>query len=130
MTITYSINQNSINQPSITLPTSYATATWNMPNSQFLSSNGTSIATIPHGENTLCIEKTATLEVKGNMIINGVDLEERLATIEKVLFIPERDVKLEAKHPKLKKLYDDYIKELSKHRMWESIKGSNEKDIL
>jgi len=64
-----------------------------------------------------------TIEVKGNMVINGRDLEERLDTIEKVLRIPERDVKLEAKHPKLKKMHDDYIKELSKYRMWETIKG-------
>jgi predicted transcriptional regulator len=68
----------------------------------------------------------ASLEVKGKVIINGQDLEERLKTIEKVLTIPERDVKLEAKHPKLKKMHDDYIKELSKYRMWESIKGEEE----
>ena len=67
-----------------------------------------------------------TLEVKGNMVINGRDLEERLETIEKVLNIPERDVTLEAKHPKLKKMYDDYIKELSKYRMWEQIKGEED----
>jgi len=66
-----------------------------------------------------------TLEVKGNMVINGRDLEERLDTIEKVLNIPERDVTLEAKHPKLKKMYDAYIKELSKYRMWETIKGDD-----
>ncbi len=65
----------------------------------------------------------ASLEVKGKMIINGVDLEERLKTIETVLQIPERDVKLEKKYPRLKKLYDDYIKELSKARMWEALKG-------
>jgi hypothetical protein len=63
------------------------------------------------------------LEVKGRVVINGRDLEERLTTIEKVLSIPERDVILEEKHPKLKKLYDEYIKELSKYRMWQSIKG-------
>jgi hypothetical protein len=67
-----------------------------------------------------------TIEVKGNMVINGRDLEERLKTIEKVLQIPERDVKLEAKHPKLKKMHDDYIKELSKYRMWETIKGDED----
>ncbi len=65
----------------------------------------------------------ASLDVKGNIIHNGRDLEERLKTIEKVLMIPERDVKMEKKYPKLKKLYDEYIKELSKARMWESIKG-------
>jgi hypothetical protein len=64
-----------------------------------------------------------TIEVKGNMVINGRDLEELLNTIEKVLQIPERDVKLEKKHPKLKKLYDDYINALGKYRTFEAIKG-------
>lgn len=64
-----------------------------------------------------------SLEVKGKIIHNGVDLEERLKTIEKVLMIPERDVKLEKNYPKLKKLYDEYINELSKAKMWEALKG-------
>jgi hypothetical protein len=66
------------------------------------------------------------LEVKGRMVINGIDLEERLKTIEKVLQIPERDVKLEKKHPKLKKLYDDYINALGKYRTFEAIKGEED----
>jgi len=58
-------------------------------------------------DNVMIVKQTPPeLEVKGRMVINGVDLEERLNTIEKVLQIPERDVKLEAKHPKLKELYD------------------------
>ncbi len=65
----------------------------------------------------------ASLEVKGKIIHNGIDLEERLKTIEKVLMIPERDVKLEKNYPKLKKLYDEYINELSKAKMWEALKG-------
>ena len=65
----------------------------------------------------------SSLEVKGKIIHNGRDLEERLSVIEKILQIPERDVKLEKKYPKLKKMYEDYIKELSKVRMWESLKG-------
>lgn len=65
----------------------------------------------------------ATLEVKGNLVLNGQDLEERLKTIEKVLQIPERDVILEKKHPKLKKLYDEYINALGKYRTFEAIKG-------
>ena len=67
----------------------------------------------------------ASLEVKGNLVINGQDLEERLSTIEKVLQIPTRDVKLEAKYPSLKKKYDEYMKDLSKYRMWEAIKGED-----
>ena len=94
---------------------------------QFLTngSNGTSWSN--SNSEVLRINQTnpPTIEVKGNMVINGVDLEERLNTIEKVLQIPERDVKLEKKHPKLKKLYDEYIAALGKYRTFEAIKGED-----
>ena len=64
----------------------------------------------------------ASLEVKGKVVINGLDLEERLKTIETVLQIPERDVELEKKHPKLKKLYDEYIQALGKYKTFEALK--------
>jgi hypothetical protein len=86
----------------------------------------TGTTTTPY-DAALTIKQTnpPSLEVKGNLVLNGQDLEERLKTIEKVLCIPERDVKLEAKHPKLKKLYDDYINALGKYRTFESIKGDD-----
>jgi hypothetical protein len=87
---------------------------------------GTSIANPYDAALTISQSNPPELEVKGKLVLNGQDLEERLNTIEKVLNIPERDVKLEAKHPKLKKMYNDYIKELSKYRMWETIKGDND----
>jgi hypothetical protein len=86
-------------------------------------SNGTSWSNLSDGV-VVAKNNPPELEVKGRMVINGRDLEERLNTIEKVLAIPERDVILEKKHPKLKKLYDEYINELSKYRMWDSIKGN------
>jgi hypothetical protein len=92
--------------------------------------NGTSWTTgttVPN--ETIRINQTnpPTVDIKGNVVINGRDLEERLITIEKVLTIPERDVILEKKHPKLKKLYDEYIHALAKYRTFEAIKGdSNE----
>jgi hypothetical protein len=77
-------------------------------------------------ENVMVVKQDpASLEVKGKMVINGQDLEERLSTIEKVLQIPERDVKLEKKHPKLKELYDAYIHALGKYRTWDAIKGDD-----
>ena len=94
-------------------------------------SNGTNISTwaVPHNYDQVMTvnagESTPTVTVKGNMVINGVDLEERLTTIEKVLQIPERDVILEKKHPKLKKLYEDYINALEKYRTFEAIKGDD-----
>jgi hypothetical protein len=93
---------------------------------QFLTTgiNGTSWSHNNIPDNVLVAKgNPPTLEVKGRMVINGVDLEERLNTIEKVLQIPERDVILEKKHPKLKKLYDEYITALGKYRTFEAIKG-------
>jgi hypothetical protein len=84
----------------------------------------TGTTTTPYDAVLVANQNPASLEVKGRMIINGRDLEERLDTIEKVLQIPERDVKLEKKHPKLKKLYDEYIHALGKYRTWDTLKES------
>lgn len=93
---------------------------------QFLTSTGLNGTTwVNPNDNVMIVKQNpASLEVKGQMILNGVDLEERLNTIEKVLRIPERDVILEKKHPKLKKLYDEYIAALGKYRTFDAIKES------
>jgi len=99
---------------------------------QFLTSTGSNGTTWTTGTGTINTNPAITvkgtnpaeLEVKGRMVINGRDLEERLDTIEKVLHIPERDVILEKKHPKLKKLYDEYIHALGKYRTWDTLKES------
>ena len=95
---------------------------------QFLTtgSNGTAYSWAKPTDNVMVVSQNPPeLEVKGRMVINGRDLEERLDTIEKVLQIPERDVILEKKHPKLKKLYDEYINALGKYRTFEAIKGDD-----
>jgi hypothetical protein len=106
-----------------------------VPNGATLVSNGTGYTyhtntTSPWDQvitvNGGSTERDPTLTVTGKMVINGVDLEERLKTIEKVLSIPERDVILERKHPKLKKLYDEYITALAKYRTFEAIKGEDD----
>lgn len=76
------------------------------------------------GEHVKINNNPASLEVKGNLVINGRDLEERLETIERVLMIPERDVELEKEFPKLKKAYDDYMLELEKYRTWKKLKDA------
>lgn len=98
----------------------------NIPNTHFNSSNNTPIMTIPYGEDKVIVEQKAELEVKGKMILNGLDLEERLKTIEKVLMIPERDATMEAKYPSLKKKFDEYITALEKYKTFERIKGDYE----
>jgi hypothetical protein len=108
----------------------YTTTTGTGTSGQFLTSSGsngmswtTGTTTTPYDALLVANQNPASLEVKGRMVINGKDLEERLDTIEKVLQIPERDVILEKKHPKLKKLYDEYINALGKYRTFEAIKG-------
>jgi len=107
----------------------YTTSTTAIPSGAYLTSAGTNInyttGTGISNSEVMRINQSnpPELEVKGRMVINGRDLEERLNTIEKVLQIPERDVILEKKHPKLKKLYNDYINALSKYRTWNAIKG-------
>ena len=123
-------NVSAINPTPLTVGQVYTTNT-TVSNGTYLTSTGmngtswtTGTTTTPY-DAVMKINQTTptTIEVKGNMVINGRDLEERLNTIEKVLQIPERDVKLEKKHPKLKKLYDDYINALGKYRTFEAIKG-------
>jgi hypothetical protein len=117
--------------PPLTIGQVYTT---NTTAGQFLTSTGSNGTTWTTGTSTINTNPAITvkgtnpaeLEVKGRMVINGRDLEERLDTIEKVLSIPERDVKLEKKHPKLKKLYDEYINALGKYRTFEAIKGEDD----
>jgi hypothetical protein len=93
---------------------------------QFLTSGSNGTAWSNSNDTVLKVTQSPPeLEVKGRLVLNGVDLEERLDTIEKVLQIPERDVILEKKHPKLKKLYDEYITALGKYRTFEAIKGED-----
>jgi hypothetical protein len=95
---------------------------------QFLTSgsNGTSWAN-PNDNVMIVKNSPAELEVKGRVKINGRDLEERLDIIEKVLAIPERDVILEQQHPKLKKLFNEYIAALEKYKTFGRIKGTYDK---
>lgn len=104
---------------------SYA-STWTTSNTNFTSSNGTAVMTMPFGEDKIVLEEKAALEVKGRVIINGMDLDERLKTIEKVLCIPQRDVTMETKHPKLKQLYEQYMHELEKYKTWDRLEGTND----
>jgi len=151
MSHTYTINNTTANTGTITLNTGagvggygilsggggsgagqiYTTtgtgaANWTTPNTQFNGGNGKPVMSMPHGKDEVVLEKNATLTVKGKVVINDIDLEERLNTIEKVLQIPERDAILERKHPKLKKLYDEYIQALGKYRTFEAIKGDDD----
>ena len=93
---------------------------------QIFTTNGSSSNWTNPADTVMVIKQDpAALAITGNVTINGFDLEERLKTIERVLAIPERDAKIEAKYPSLKKKFDDYINSLEKYRTFERIKGDD-----
>ncbi len=99
---------------------------WISPTYTIANSSHKTLLSVPAGEDKVVLDKSATLEVKGNVVINGIDLEERLKTIERVLAIPERDAIMEARYPSLKKKFDEYINALEKYKTFERIKGDYE----
>jgi hypothetical protein len=109
---------------SVSNGTSYTTS-WAQPTNNFVSNNGKAVMTIPADKQEVVLEKDATLNVKGTVVINGVNLEERLSTIETLLQIPTRDVTMEAKYPKLAELYKQYMHELEKYKTFERVKGND-----
>lgn len=123
-TVTSGGTYNTLGSGTITV-SSGSNGTWTNTATTWNSTNHKTVLTIPSGEEKVILEKDAALEVKGKVIINGLDLEERLKTIEYVLGLPERDAKIEAKYPSLKKKYDEYVKALGKYRTFEAIKGEN-----
>ena len=96
-------------------------------NSSLASTNTNGVTTIGNSSITTPWNTTPTfgsLDVNGTVKLNGEDLEDRLKRIETLLHIPTRDVKMESQHPKLKKLFEEYEKELAKYRTWYKIKDS------
>ena len=90
----------------------------------YLISNGSALNFTNSSNDVMTVSNNpAGLTVKGTVVINGRDLEERLNNIEKVLGIPEVDSEMFTKYPSLKKKYDDYINELSKLRTWDALKS-------
>jgi len=87
----------------------------------FNNSLGEPVMTIPSNSNEVIIEPNAALIINGAIVINGIDLEKRLQTIETLLYIPSRDIEIENEFPKLKKLWEEYNVELEKYKTWKRL---------
>ncbi len=83
----------------------------------FTNSSGKEVMRIPSGDE-------ASLQITGKIKWNGEDLEERLERIESLLHIPTRDVILEEKYQKLKRLWDEYHTALEEYKTWERLKNT------
>ena len=120
----YNISPNSV-LASAGTAVSYTSGTSSWASS-FSNSNGKALLTVPKDGDRVVVSESASLEVNGKLLFNGFDLEERLSTIEKVLGIPTRDIKMEKKYPRLYELHQQYMLELEKYHTWDRIKGNEE----
>jgi hypothetical protein len=83
----------------------------------FANTSGKEVMKIPAGDN-------ASVQITGKIKWNGEDLEERLERIESLLNIPTRDIILEEKYQKLKKLWEQYNTALEEYKTWERLTNS------
>ena len=84
---------------------------------QFNNAKGKAVLEIPNSEDP-------SVKITGRIEWNGEDLHERLKRIETMLNIPTRDVIMEEKYSKLKKINDEYNKALAEYKTWETLKES------
>lgn len=104
------------------LTASGTNATWSNPGANFTSGvSNKPIMSIPYNSDEVIIEPAAALNVKGKVIINGENLEDRLERIETLLNIPTRDIEMEKDFPKLKQLWEEYNSELEKYKTWKRL---------
>ncbi len=96
--------------------TSYGTTGY-QTGTVFANTSGKEVMKIPAGDK-------ATVKITGTIEWNGEDLEERLERIESLLHIPTRDVILEEKYQKLKRLWDEYKTALEEYKTWERLKNT------
>ena len=80
----------------------------------------TSLSDITFHESTFPVEHT--LIVDGRAIIKDRDILQELDEMRDALLLLKRDVDMESKYPKLKKLKDAYEAQLEKYKTWEAIK--------
>ncbi len=96
--------------------TSYGTTGY-QTGTVFANTSGKEVMKIPAGDE-------ASVQITGKIKWNGEDLEERLERIENMLHIPTRDVILEEKYQKLKRLWSEYRTALEEYKTWERLKDS------
>ena len=65
-----------------------------------------------------------SMKVDVPLIVNGRDVMKELDEMRDVLLLLKRDVDMEAKYPKLKKLKDEYERALEMYQTFETIKES------
>ena len=76
--------------------------------------------TISINESTFPVEHS--LVVDGRAIVQGRDVMQEIDEMRDALLLLKRDVDMEAKYPKLRKLKDAYEAQLEKYKTFEALK--------
>jgi hypothetical protein len=116
-TLTIPTNTTSTSQIYISNSGASYGATGYQTGTVFANTSGKEVMKIPAGNE-------AALQITGKIKWNGEDLEERLERIENMLHIPTRDVIMEEKHQKLKRLWEQYKTALEEYKTWQRLKDS------
>jgi hypothetical protein len=117
---TYSINGNYISTTTGAYPsTSTSTSSNTISANTFTTSGGTPVFTLSDGP------PTTSLSIKGDIVMNGESLEDRLARIENMLFIPQRKLALEQKYEILRNAWLAYQEAADACKNWELLKGDD-----
>ena len=90
-----------------------------------VSSSG-SITTTSIGDSKVTIDggEHGSMRVDVPLLVNGRDVMKELDELRDAVLLLKRDVNMEAKYPKLKKLKDEYEKALEMYKTFETIKDS------
>lgn len=100
----------------------YASSIGNLPGGYA----GSTISTTSLADSKITINggENGSMRVDVPLIVNGRDVMKELDEMRDVLLLLKRDVDMEAKYPKLKKLKDEYERALEMYQTFETIKES------
>ena len=98
------------------------------PNTSIFGPSGSSTASMIGGRNNYTFSNAyAAIDTPVPQLATSRDIEkisQRLETIEKILYIPARDIVMEEKYANLKRIYEAYTEELEALKTWEILQES------
>ena len=96
--------------------------TYNTPIFNNITSGSISSTSIADAKIRIDGGENGIMQVDVPLVVNGRDVIKELDEMRDVLLLLKRDVDMEAKYPKLRKLKDAYEAQLEKYKTWEALK--------
>ena len=102
----------------------YGTSATNGPIYNNITSGSISTTSIADAKIRIDGGENGKMQVDVPLIVNGRDVMKELDEMRDAMLLLKRDVDMEAKYPRLKKLKDEYERALEKYKTFETIKES------